>query len=74
MSKRNSNRKAAPVRGTTASNFNTPNHTVCRCAKQGTFAPGFGFPPPPQPGEGPLEAYLRAAEIEMVVNGLGVRA
>ena len=50
--------KAAP--GATrkaASKTNCGNHTGCRCAAQLHFE---GFPPPPEPGEGPLEAYLRA--------------
>lgn len=54
---RNSNRKAAPVRGTTASNSNAEKSTGCRCAAQLHFE---GFPPPPKPGEGPLSDYLEA--------------
>ena len=56
---RNAKQKAAPSGKSATSNVNTPNPTACRCAKQGTFAPRFGFPPPPEPGEGPLELYLR---------------
>ena len=52
-------KKAAPVRGTTASNSNTAKLTPCTCAKQGTFSPSFGFTPPPEPSEGPVELYLR---------------
>ncbi len=55
----NAKKKAATSPKAATSNANAKNPTACRCAKQGTFAPGFGFPPPPQPGEGPLEAYLR---------------
>ena len=50
-------KRPAPGKGR-ASNANDKNPTACRCAKQGTFAPRFGFPPPPLPGEGPLELYL----------------
>ena len=55
---RNAKKRPAPGKGR-ASNANAKNPTACRCAKQGTFAPRFGFPPPPEPGEGPLELYLR---------------
>ena len=58
MQRNATTKRPAPGKGR-ASNANAKNPTACRCAKQGTFAPGFGFPPPPQPGEGPLEAYLR---------------
>ena len=51
-------KRPAPGKGR-ASNADNPNPTACRCAKQGAFAPRFGFPPPPEPGEGPLESYLR---------------
>ena len=50
------NRKAAPSPKSATSKTNTRNHTGCRCAAQQHFP---GFPPPPEPGEGPLEAYLR---------------
>ncbi len=53
----NSNRKAAPVRGTTASNSNAEKSTGCRCAAQLHF---HGFPPPPDPFKGPLVEYLNA--------------
>ena len=53
-------RKAAPPAEGATSKTNTPNNTACRCAKQGTFAPRFGFPPPPERGEGPLSDYLEA--------------
>ena len=55
----NAKKRAAPSGKSATSNANSPNPTACRCAKQGTFAPRFGFPPPPEPGEGPLELYLR---------------
>ena len=54
MSKRNSNRKAAPVRGTTASNANTPKPTACRCGKQLPLA---GFQAP-RDGDNPLTEHL----------------
>ena len=56
---RNAKQKAATSPKAATSNANAKNPTACRCAKQGTFAPRFGFPPPPEPGEGPLELYLR---------------
>ena len=56
--KNKTNEKAAPPARDATSKTNARNHTACRCAKQGTFAPRFGFPPPPEPGEGPLELYL----------------
>ena len=54
----NAKKKAATSPKAATSNANAKNPTACRCAKQGTFAPRFGFPPPPMPGEGPLELYL----------------
>lgn len=61
MSKSNSKKnKAAPVRGTTASNSNTAKPTPCPCHKQETFPSSLGFTPPPERGEGPVEAYLLA--------------
>ena len=56
--KHNQKKKAAPGKARPSSTTNARNHTACGCAKQGTFAPRFGFPPPPLPGEGPLELYL----------------
>jgi len=56
MSKRNSKKRAAPASTGTASNSNTPHPTPCACARQLHFA---GFTPPLEPGEGPVEAYLR---------------
>lgn len=53
-------RKAAPPAEGATRKTNTPNNTACRCAKQGTFAPRFGFPPPPDPFKGPLVEYLNA--------------
>ena len=53
------NKKAAPSAKSATRTTNTPDPTACRCAKQGTFAPCFGFPPAPEPGDGPLELYLR---------------
>ena len=58
MKSKTKQKAAPPARGAT-SKTNTADPTACRCAKQGTFAPRFGFPPPPEPGEGPLESYLR---------------
>ena len=55
----NAKKKAATSPKAATSNANAKNPTACRCAKQGTFAARFGFPPPPEPGEGPLELYLR---------------
>lgn len=57
---RNAKKKAATSPKAATSNANAKNPTACRCAKQGTFAPRFGFPPPPLPGEGPLADYLEA--------------
>ena len=53
------NRK--PLTGATgaAKRTNAPDHTACRCATLGTFEARLGFPPPPEPGDGPLELYLR---------------
>lgn len=56
----NAKKKAATSPKAATSNANAKNPTACRCAKQGTFAPRFGFPPPPEPGEGPLSDYLEA--------------
>ena len=54
------NRKPLTVApGAAKEKTNTAKCTACRCAKQGTFGQRFGFPPPPEPGEGPLELYLR---------------
>ena len=55
----NAKKKAATSPKAATSNANAKNPTASRCAKQGAFAPRFGFPPPPEPGEGPLELYLR---------------
>lgn len=57
---RNAKQKAATSPKAATSNANAKNPTACRCAKQGTFAPRFGFPPPPKPSEGPLADYLEA--------------
>ena len=55
------NRKPLTVApGAAKEKTNTAKCTACRCAKQGTFAPRFGFPPPPERGEGPLSDYLEA--------------
>ena len=56
----NAKKKAATSPKAATSNANAKNPTACRCAKQGTFAPRFGFPPPPERGEGPLSDYLEA--------------
>ena len=58
MKRNAATKRPAPGKGR-ASNANAPECTACRCAKQGTFGQRFGFPPPPEPGEGPLELYLR---------------
>ena len=55
----NAKKKAATSPKAATSNANAKNHTASQCAKQGTLAPSFGFQPPPEPGEGPLELYLR---------------
>lgn len=49
------NKKAAPSPKSATSKTNGKNPTACRCAGQLHFE---GFPPPPLPGEGPLELYL----------------
>ena len=59
MNRNAATKRPAPGKGR-ASNANAPECTACRCAKQGTFAPRFGFPPPPERGEGPLSDYLEA--------------
>ena len=59
MNRNAATKRPAPGKGR-ASNANAPEYTACRCAKQGTFAPRFGFPPPPERGEGPLSDYLEA--------------
>ena len=59
MKRNAATKRPAPGKGR-ASNANAPECTACRCAKQGTFAPRFGFPPPPERGEGPLSDYLEA--------------
>lgn len=59
MTRNAKKKRPAPGKGR-ASNANAKNPTACRCAKQGTFAPRFGFPPPPKPSEGPLADYLEA--------------
>ena len=59
MKRNAATKRPAPGKGR-ASNANAPECTACRCAKQGTFGPRFGFPPPPERGEGPLSDYLEA--------------
>ena len=56
--KHNQKKKAAPLRkARPSSTTNNPKHTQGRGAAQLHFK---GFPPPPEPGEGTVEAYLRA--------------
>ncbi len=58
--KKRTNRKAATgANGAAKERTNTAKPTPCPCHKQGTFPPSFGFTPPPEPGEGPVELYLR---------------
>ncbi len=59
MKSKTKQKAAPPARGAT-SKTNTADPTACRCAKQGTFAPRFGFPPPPDRAEGTVAAYLLA--------------
>jgi hypothetical protein len=49
-------RKAAPPAEGATRKTNTRKHTAPRPAGQQYFP---GFPPPPEPGEGPIEGYLR---------------
>jgi hypothetical protein len=56
---RNAKKKPAPGKGR-ASNANAQKPTTCRCAAQGCFPAMHGFPPPPEPGTGPLAAWLEA--------------
>lgn len=58
--KKRTNRKAATgANGAAKERTNTAKPTPCPCHKQETFSPSFGFTPPPEPGEGPVELYLR---------------
>ena len=55
--KKRTNKKPPTVAPGAAKRTNTRKPTAHLCAKQLHFE---GFTPPPEPGEGPLEAYLRA--------------
>ena len=56
MSKRTNRKPPTVAPGAAKEKTNTPNLTACRCSQQLHF---HGFPPPPEPGEGPVELYLR---------------
>lgn len=59
MKKKNNRKPPTVAPGAAKERTNTAKSTPCTCAKQGMFSPSFGFTPPPEPGEGPVEAYLR---------------
>lgn len=57
MSKRTNRKAATGANGAAKERTNKAEPTPCACAKQLHFE---GFTPPPERGEGPVEAYLRA--------------